>query len=96
MRRTDPVKLADIIQLYMEMGGDRAEFDRRKVEYLWSEVVGPRFNQATERRHVSGDTLHVYMSSGVLKSELSFNLPMLVKAINEAMGKNVITKIILH
>lgn len=96
MKKTEAVSLGDILKLYIEMDGNGDEFDRRKIEFVWSEVVGPVINRATTRRHVEGDTLHVYISSAPLKSELAFMAEPLVKALNNAVGKEVINKVVIH
>lgn len=96
MKRTDPVALGEILDLYINTDGNRAEFNRRKVEYCWAEVVGPEINRATTSRYVQGSTLHVNLSSAPLKSELSFMTAPLIKALNDAVGDNVIDKIVFH
>lgn len=40
--------------------------------------------------------MHVYITSAVLKNELSFNRRPLVEAINRAVGRNIITDIRFH
>lgn len=96
MKRTEPLSITEILDLYMNMGGNRDEMDRRKVEFAWADVVGQTINRATTRRYVDGSTLHVYLNSAPLKSELSFMTAPLVKALNEAVGSDVINKIVFH
>lgn len=88
--------MGDIIRDIIESGGSQPEFDRQKVCYLWSELLGPEINRATVRRYVDGDVMHVYMSSAPLKNELSFITDALVERLNSAVGSPVIKKIVLH
>lgn len=96
MKQTEAVKVGDLLRLMMESGNDSEEFLRQKASFMWSEVVGPVINKATIRRYVDGDTLHVFIDSAPLKSELSFVTHNIVDKINEAVGKNILRKLIIH
>lgn len=96
MKKTEARRVGDIISDIIDDAGTRPEFDRQKVCYLWSDVLGPDITRATTRRYVEGDVLHVYMSSAALKNELSFMLDLLVERLNLAAGDSLIKKIILH
>lgn len=96
MKRSEPLAVGDILQAMIESDGDTAEFDRQKACFLWSEIAGPTINHATTRRYVDGDVLHVYISSGPLKSELAYMVPGFVEKINEALGRRIIKKIAVH
>lgn len=96
MKKTEAMSVTDILNLYINDAGRRDVFDRRKVEFLWGEVVGQAINRATLRRYVDGDVLHVYLSSAPLKSELSFMAEAIVKALNDAVGSQIINKLAIH
>lgn len=96
MKRSEALAVGDILKAMIESDGDTGEFDRQKASYLWSEIVGPTVNQVTTRRYVAGDILHVYISSGPIKSELAYMADGLVVKINEALGRRVIRKIAIH
>lgn len=69
---------------------------QQRACYLWPEIVGPGINRYTFKRYVDNGVLHVYMTSSVLKNELSFNRSALVEQINRAVGEQAITSIIFH
>lgn len=96
MKKTEAIAVGDLLKAMIESDGDSMEFDRQKASYLWSEIVGPVINQATSRRYVDGETLHVYITSAPMKNELAFMLPGLIEKINEAVGRKIIKKISLH
>lgn len=96
MKRTEAQQVGDILRLYLEMGGNTAEMDRRKVEFAWADVVGPVINRATVSRRVVGDVLHVHLSSAPLRSELAFMTGPILRSLNDAVGKEIINKIIIH
>ncbi len=96
MKRTEAMAVGDILKAMMDSEGDTAEFDRQKASYLWSEIVGEYINRHTVRRYVADDTLHVFISSGPLKSELGFMIPSIIEQLNNALGKRIIKKIQIH
>lgn len=96
MKRTEALAVGDILKAMIDCDGDSDEFNRQKACYIWGEVVGPHINQVTTRRYVEKDTLHVFISSAPLKSELAFMTAGLIEKINDAVGKKVIKKISIH
>ena len=68
----------------------------QKACFLWPEIVGPGVNRYTTRRYVERGVMHVYITSAVLKNELSYIRTRLVEQINRAVGSDVITSIIFH
>lgn len=96
MKKTEARRVGDIISDIIESGGSQPEFDRQKICYLWSELLGPAVTRATSRRYIEGDVLHVCMTSAALKNELSFMTDALVTRLNDAVGAPVIKKIVLH
>lgn len=91
MERTEALAVGDILKAMMESNGDTAAFDRHKICYLWSEVASAYINHHTTRRFVDGDTLHVFIDSGPLKSELAYMLP-LVHRPTEQSGRQTYNK----
>lgn len=96
MKQTEAIHVGALLKMMMESDGDRDTFDRQKASYLWSEIVGPVINQATTRRYVDKDTLHVFIASAPLKSELAFVKSSLIDKINEAIGRTILKKIVIH
>lgn len=96
MKRTYPRLIGDIIREAVESSGQRETYDRHRLSYLWSEIVGPHIAAQTTRRYVDDDVLHVYIASAPLKEELAFAAPALVRRLNEAVGADVISRIHIH
>lgn len=96
MKQTEAQQVGDILKAMMQSEGNEAAFNRQKVCFLWSYVVGPIVNRATIRRYVEKDIMHVYIDSGPLKNELAFINSRLVEQLNEAAGKKVIKDLIIH
>lgn len=96
MKRTDPLLISEIIDKALAADGQADNLARQRASYLWTEIVGPGVNRHTSRRYVDGSTLHVFITSAVLKHELSFHRATIVEQINRAVGKDVLTEIVIH
>lgn len=96
MKQYTTMSVGDILDLYIDNGGNRKSFDKEKALYLWSEIVGPVINQATFKRYIEGDTMHIYINSAAIKNELMYVTEPLVQQINNAVGSHVISKLIIH
>lgn len=96
MKRTEPKILADIINESLQQDGLDIAMAEQRALYVWPEIVGPGVNRHTTRRYVENGIMHVYLSSAVLKNELSYHRSSLVEQLNLAAGANVISQIVLH
>lgn len=97
MKRHEPHSIRDILETYLRENEVKDSVDAHRALYAWPEIVGPQINRYTTRRYVSpSGEMHVYIASGVLKQELSFRTDSLVRALNRAVGCDVITKVVIH
>lgn len=96
MKRSEPKSIGEILDSFINKAGISDTVAEQKLCYLFGEIVGPTFNQATIRRYVHNKTLYVVMSSAALKSELAFMVEPLIDKLNEAVGKPIINKIIIQ
>lgn len=96
MKRHDPLRVDAIIRQAITAAGADESYERARASFLWSEVVGPTVNRYTVRRWIQQDELHVVSASAALKNELSFSKERIVHHINQLVGKNVISKLVIH
>ncbi|MDE6301344.1 MAG: DUF721 domain-containing protein [Muribaculaceae bacterium] len=96
MKRSEPELVGDLLRMMVESEGNGEIYLREKASFLWSEVVGPSITRMTLKRFMSGNDLHVFITSGPVKSELAFMVNGIAERINLALGKKVIHRIIIH
>ncbi len=96
MKKTDPIRLGDFVDHVLSQAGISDRLDEHRLCALWPEIVGPGINRYTVRRFVDRGVLHVYLTSAPLKNELMFTRSSLVKALNDACGRQVISDIMFH
>ena len=61
----------------------------------WKTVLGPSVSRFTENMFIKKRTLHVRLTSSVLKSELMMCREQLIIKLNKEAGRDVINSIIL-
>ena len=96
MKKRYAQSVAEIIDKAFEDTGLTHTVAEQRLCYLWPEIVGPGINRYTTRRYVADGTLHVYISSGVLKGELQFMKSRLIAPLNKAVGTEVIHSVVIH
>lgn len=96
MKRTQPQVIAEIVDEVFRHNGMSQAVAEQRICYLWPEIVGPGINRYTTRRYVDHGTLHVYLSSASLKSDLNYMRQDLIEQLNRAAGATVITAIAIH
>jgi predicted nucleic acid-binding Zn ribbon protein len=96
MKRSDPQSIRQIIDTVLDTSSVKSSVLEHRASYLWPNIVGPGINRLTTRRYVAKGVLHVYISSAAVKSELTFTRENIRKAINDALGSEVITEIKIH
>lgn len=96
MIRKEPKPLGEIIDDMFARTGLMPEFKRQSLAAAWATVVGPNIAAYTRQAVVRDRTLHVYVASAALKEELGYVREALVPRLNDAVGDDVITNIVIH
>lgn len=65
------------------------------VKDAWAKLMGKGVVSYTNRVELNGKTLVVNLKSSVLREELSYGKDKIVKMMNEELGEQIISKIIL-
>jgi hypothetical protein len=70
--------------------------DKVKIYDAWKTEMGSGVNNYTTAIEFKRDTLYIQLSSSVLREELSYGKEKIIKMLNEAIGKTLITKLVLR
>ena len=96
MKRVEPMSIRQIIDKVLDTSASREAVMEHRASYLWPEIVGQGINRVTARRYVSKGVLHVYITSASIKSEVEFSKHRIIKAINTALGAEVLRNLSVH
>ncbi len=97
MKRRNAQTLGEVLRDFFE---DNTELYEKVIEIriqrAWGEVLGSMVLQYTRNLYVKDKVLHVSLSSSVLRSELLLCKQRLVNSLNEHVGSQALTDIVLH
>ena len=95
-RFNEETSLQDILKEFIQVNKLDSGMDKIDVEQAWKNLMGNGVNNYTEEVLLKKDTLYVRLSSAVLRNELSYGKDKIIKMINDELGKEIITKLILR
>lgn len=90
----DVKPLADLIKEFYELHKGPDYLDEVKALDAWKQVVGPFIASHTIDLSIKNHVLLVRVDSDVLRNELCYSKSLLLKNLNERVGKEVITEIV--
>lgn len=92
----DVKPLADLIKEFYELHKGPDYLDEVKALDAWKQVVGPFIASHTIDLSIKNHVLFVRVDSDVLRNELSYSKSLLLKNLNEMVGKEVISEIVFN
>ena len=95
-RQNDSFKIDDLMKSFVKENKLEKGLDKANVEAAWRAMMGNGVNTYTTSVKLHKDVLYVELSSSVLREELSYGKDKIIVMLNESLGKNLITKLILR
>ena len=92
----DVKPLGDLIKEFYEQHRGSDYLDEVKVINSWPKVVGLFIASHTIDLSIKNQVLFVRVDSDALRSELSYSKSLLLKNLNEMVGKEMVTDIVLN
>ena len=88
--------VGELVREFYELHKGPDYIDELKVINSWKKVVGPFIASHTIDLAIRNHVLYVRVDSDALRSELSYSKSLLLKNLNEMVGKEVISEIVLN
>ncbi|KQO21466.1 RNA-binding protein [Flavobacterium sp. Leaf82] len=85
-----------VLQQIIQVNKLGAGMDQIDVKEAWRQLMGNGVNTYTKNVILKGSTLYVELGSAVLREELSHGKSKIVKMINEELGREVVTDVVLR
>lgn len=95
-RNNENLKLSDALADFVSKNKLQTGLDKVNARDVWNQQMGPAIEKYTTSLKLDGSTLYVQLSSSVLREELSYGKEKIIKLLNESLGKQLITKLILR
>ena len=94
-RKNEHLPIEDILKEFVETHNLQTGLDKVNVREAWANLMGNGVNNYTTAIELKHDTLFVRLSSSVLREELSYGTEKIIVMLNEAIGKEIIKKLVL-
>ena len=88
--------VGELVREFYELHKGPDYVDELKVVNSWKKVVGPFIASHTIDLAIRNHVLYVRVDSDALRSELSYSKSLLLKNLNDMVGKEVISEIVLN
>jgi len=94
-RENDSFSVKDLMQGFIKENNLSKGMQKIKVEETWHKMMGPGVASHTTSVKLQNKTLIIQLNSSVLREELSYGKEKIIKMMNEAIGSDVISKLML-
>jgi len=95
-RKGDNSTMGDALKGFIDANRLQKGLDKIAIEEVWHSVMGKAISKYTTAIKLDRGTLYIQLSSSVLREELSYGKSKIITMINEEMGKQIITNLILR
>jgi len=92
----DVKPLGELIKEFYEQHRGSDYLDEVKVINSWPKVVGPFIASHTIDLSIKNHVLFVRVDSDALRNELNYSKSLLIKNLNELVGKEILREIVLN
>ena len=96
MKRNNTEQVGDIIRQFLRQEGLESPLNEYRLIESWKDVVGPAIARYTSNLYIKNQTLHVHLTSSVLRQELMMGRELLIRNLNKTVGSQVIVDINFH
>ena len=94
-RENDSFSVKDLMQSFIKENNLSKGMRKLKVEETWREMMGPGVMAHTSSVKLQNKTLIIQLTSSVLREELSYGKDKIIKMMNETIGEEVISTLML-
>lgn len=95
-RINDHLSISEALQEFVADNKLQKGLDKVHVREVWNSQMGPAIEKYTTALKLERETLHVQLSSSVLREELSYGKEKIIRMLNEELGRDLVKKIILR
>ncbi|HET8809113.1 MAG TPA: DUF721 domain-containing protein [Flavobacteriaceae bacterium] len=95
-RSNENSSIGDVLQAFVAKNNLQKGLDKVHVKEVWNSEMGPPIAKYTTAIKLDRNTLHVELSSSVLREELSYGKEKIIRMLNEKLGKELVKKLVLR
>lgn len=94
-RKNESNSMKDLMQSFIKENNLTKGMQKLQIEEVWEKLMGSGVVSYTEGVQLQNKTLVVKLTSSVLREELSYGKEKIIKMINQEMGKELVSRLML-
>lgn len=94
-RENDSFSIEDLMKSFIKENNLSKGMQKMKVEETWIKMMGPGVATHTTSVKLQNKTLIIQLNSSVLREELSYGKDKIITMMNEEIGEEAISKLML-
>lgn len=87
--------IGEAIQKFLDQSHIKGSIQALQVEDVWEQIMGKTIARYTDNIKIIDKTLFITTSVAPLKQELVFQREKIKLRVNEALGQNVISEVVI-
>lgn len=95
-RQNDFQSMQDLMKTVIQENNLTRGMQQILVTEAWAKIMGKGVVSYTSGLNLRGNVLYIQLKSAVLREELSYGKDKIIKMLNEELGENLISKIVLN
>lgn len=95
-RLSNESPIGDVLKEIISQNKLQHGIDSVAVRDAWNSLMGNGVKNYTKEVTLKGFTLHVVLSSSVLREELTYGKDKIVRMINEELGREIVREVVLR
>lgn len=88
-------KIGDALKQFVQGSKLKNGIQSAQIEAVWLEIMGVTISKYTDKIYIFNQKLFIETSVGPLKNELGFQKVQIIERVNEKMGANTISEVII-
>jgi predicted nucleic acid-binding Zn ribbon protein len=88
--------IGDALKKFLDQSRIKGSIQALQVEDVWEQIMGKTIARYTESIRIIDKTLFITTSVAPLKQELIFQREKIKLRVNEALGQNVISDVVIR
>lgn len=94
-RKNESNSMKDLMQSFIKENNLTKGMQKLQIEEVWEKLMGSGVVSYTESVQLQNKTLVVKLTSSVLREELSYGKEKIIKMINNEMGEELVSRLML-
>ncbi len=90
------ISVGDAIKIFLRKSRLKTGIQALQIEEVWEKLMGKTICKYTEKIQIINRTLFITTHVGPLKQELVYQKDKIIERVNEALGEQTITEVVIR